>query len=245
MTVAVAVAYALTQNWRAALAVGLIEPIFQTIAFALHSERAWADREPIPVRASTLTVIDRRDLPTADKSQKKVAAGLSDACWPTPTRSIRRPTATTGTSVARTTALLHALFMTHYTEMWAAIDLIAERIRALGEYAPQGYGALRRHCPDIKDGNPKNDAQEMLKELVADHAILVATAKAGPRGRGRRHRLTDRRPRRGPREARLDAARLDRLGSRRLGRTRPQDRYNPKAKSRPRARRSDEDVGHG
>ena len=49
MTVAIAVAYALTQNWRAALAVGLIEPIFQTIAFALH-ERAWADREPIPVR---------------------------------------------------------------------------------------------------------------------------------------------------------------------------------------------------
>ena len=49
MTVAIAVAYALTQNWRAALAVGLIEPIFQTIAFALH-ERAWALR-PIPLRA--------------------------------------------------------------------------------------------------------------------------------------------------------------------------------------------------
>lgn len=49
MIVAIAVAYALTQNWRAALAVGLIEPIFQTIAFALH-ERAWANREPIPVR---------------------------------------------------------------------------------------------------------------------------------------------------------------------------------------------------
>lgn len=49
MIVAIAVAYALTQNWRAALAVGLIEPVFQTIAFALH-ERAWAAREPIPVR---------------------------------------------------------------------------------------------------------------------------------------------------------------------------------------------------
>lgn len=45
MTVAIAVAYALTQNWKAALAVGLIEPVFQTIAFALH-ERAWAGREP-------------------------------------------------------------------------------------------------------------------------------------------------------------------------------------------------------
>lgn len=45
MIVAIAVAYALTQNWRAALAVGLIEPIFQTIAFALH-ERAWTRFAP-------------------------------------------------------------------------------------------------------------------------------------------------------------------------------------------------------
>jgi uncharacterized membrane protein len=52
MTVAIAVAYALTQNWKAALAVGLIEPIFQTIAFALH-ERAWSRSQPAlaPVRA--------------------------------------------------------------------------------------------------------------------------------------------------------------------------------------------------
>lgn len=41
MTVAIVVAYALTRDWRAALAVGLIEPVFQTIAYALH-ERAWA-----------------------------------------------------------------------------------------------------------------------------------------------------------------------------------------------------------
>ncbi|ACG79632.1 conserved hypothetical protein [Phenylobacterium zucineum HLK1] len=45
MIVAIAVAYALTQNWRAALAVGLIEPIFQTIAFAVH-ERAWMKFAP-------------------------------------------------------------------------------------------------------------------------------------------------------------------------------------------------------
>lgn len=50
MTVAIAVAYALTQNWKAALAVGLIEPVFQTIAFALH-ERAWSRAEPALARA--------------------------------------------------------------------------------------------------------------------------------------------------------------------------------------------------
>jgi uncharacterized membrane protein len=41
LVVAITVAYALTRDWRAALAIGMIEPIFQTMAFALH-ERAWA-----------------------------------------------------------------------------------------------------------------------------------------------------------------------------------------------------------
>lgn len=51
MIVAISVAYALTRDWRAALAVGLIEPVFQTIAFAVH-ERAWARAAaPVPIRA--------------------------------------------------------------------------------------------------------------------------------------------------------------------------------------------------
>ena len=44
LIVAVAVAFALTREWRAALAIGMIEPVFQTIAFALH-ERAWRRAE--------------------------------------------------------------------------------------------------------------------------------------------------------------------------------------------------------
>ena len=38
--VAVAVAYALTQNWRTALAIGLIEPLVQTVFFTVH-DRVW------------------------------------------------------------------------------------------------------------------------------------------------------------------------------------------------------------
>lgn len=44
LVVATAVAFALTGSWRAALAIGLIEPFVQTFAFALH-ERAWAGRD--------------------------------------------------------------------------------------------------------------------------------------------------------------------------------------------------------
>ena len=43
LCVAVAVAYALTQDWRKALAIGIIEPFVQTFAFAAH-DRFWAAR---------------------------------------------------------------------------------------------------------------------------------------------------------------------------------------------------------
>jgi starvation-inducible DNA-binding protein len=38
---------------------------------------------------------------------------------------------------------LHAMFMTQYTELWNAVDPIAERIRALGHWAPGGYTQLQ------------------------------------------------------------------------------------------------------
>jgi uncharacterized membrane protein len=51
LTVAIIVAFALTRNWHIALAVGVIEPIVQTFAFAVH-ERLWS-RTP-DVKALTL-----------------------------------------------------------------------------------------------------------------------------------------------------------------------------------------------
>ncbi|MDF1679798.1 DUF2061 domain-containing protein [Ponticaulis sp.] len=41
LTVAIAVAFALTRNWHAALAIGLIEPFVQTIAYTVH-EKLWS-----------------------------------------------------------------------------------------------------------------------------------------------------------------------------------------------------------
>jgi starvation-inducible DNA-binding protein len=78
-------------------------------------------------------------------------------------------------------ASLHTLFMTQYTEMWTAIDVIAERIRALGELAPQGYRTFA-NLSGIGDGEPEKDAQGMLRELAADHAALIATARAAREG---------------------------------------------------------------
>lgn len=40
-TVAIIVAYALTRSWHVALAVGIVEPMVQTFAFAIH-EKLWS-----------------------------------------------------------------------------------------------------------------------------------------------------------------------------------------------------------
>lgn len=51
--VAIAVAYALTRDWRAALAIGIVEPFVQMFAFAAH-ERVWAARGRLQARVSTV-----------------------------------------------------------------------------------------------------------------------------------------------------------------------------------------------
>jgi starvation-inducible DNA-binding protein len=73
-------------------------------------------------------------------------------------------------------AALHQLFMTQYTEQWAAIDTIAERIRALGSLAPQGYRVFAE-LSSIQDGDPEKSAEEMLADLLADQESVVATGR--------------------------------------------------------------------
>jgi starvation-inducible DNA-binding protein len=73
-------------------------------------------------------------------------------------------------------ASLHSLFMQQYTEVWTAIDGVAERIRALGSLAPQGYRAFG-NLSGIQDGDPDKTAEAMLAELVKDHEALFATAR--------------------------------------------------------------------
>ena len=71
---------------------------------------------------------------------------------------------------------LHTMFMTQYTEQWNALDIIAERIRALGFPAPGTYKEFVS-LTAIKevDGVPK--AQEMVKLLVSAHETVARTAR--------------------------------------------------------------------
>jgi starvation-inducible DNA-binding protein len=71
---------------------------------------------------------------------------------------------------------LHLMFMEQYTETWNAIDLIAERIRSLGEYAPGTYREYAR-LARVKetDGVPK--AEEMVRLLIEGQEAIVRTAR--------------------------------------------------------------------
>ena len=67
---------------------------------------------------------------------------------------------------------LHAMFMDQYTELAAAIDEIAERIRALGEKAPGTYSAYAK-LTQIKEGNENAAAMEMVKDLLDSHELML------------------------------------------------------------------------
>jgi starvation-inducible DNA-binding protein len=72
---------------------------------------------------------------------------------------------------------LHAMFMTQYTELWNAVDPIAERIRALGHAAPGSYGQFGSLAtvPDAPATPPK--ALEMVRILVQGHEAVARTAR--------------------------------------------------------------------
>ena len=71
---------------------------------------------------------------------------------------------------------LHNMFMTQYTELWNALDLIAERIRALGELAPM-TGSSFGNLSNIGEGDATLDSDGMIKDLIASNEALVSTIK--------------------------------------------------------------------
>jgi starvation-inducible DNA-binding protein len=72
---------------------------------------------------------------------------------------------------------LHLMFETQYNELWLAVDLIAERIRALGYPAPGTYSELAA-LSSIKEVKGQPKAEEMIKHLVKGHEAVIKTARA-------------------------------------------------------------------
>ena len=71
---------------------------------------------------------------------------------------------------------LHLMFMAQYTELWNALDVIAERIRALGFPAPYGGKAIAG-LSSIAETDGVPEALAMVRELVAGHEAVARTAR--------------------------------------------------------------------
>jgi starvation-inducible DNA-binding protein len=73
---------------------------------------------------------------------------------------------------------LHTMFMQQYTELWNAVDPIAERIRALGHAAPGSYAQFGKltSIADAPAVPPK--AMQMVRILVDGHEAVARTARA-------------------------------------------------------------------
>jgi len=72
---------------------------------------------------------------------------------------------------------LHTMFMGQYTELWNAVDPIAERIRSLGHSAPGSYAQFGKltTLPDAPSTPPQ--ALEMVRILVEGHEAVARTAR--------------------------------------------------------------------
>ncbi len=71
---------------------------------------------------------------------------------------------------------LHTMFMTQYTEQWAALDLIAERIRSLGYPAPGTYKEFAK-LASVKEVEGVPKAEDMVRHLVKAQEAVARTAR--------------------------------------------------------------------
>ena len=72
---------------------------------------------------------------------------------------------------------LHLMFETQYNELALAVDLIAERIRALGAPAPGSYREFAK-LSSIPEADGVPAAAEMIRHLVGGQEAVIRTARA-------------------------------------------------------------------
>lgn len=71
---------------------------------------------------------------------------------------------------------LHKLFEEQYESLYKAADKLAERLRALGEYAPGSYSEFSKFT-SIAEAKKGAISKDMLADLVASHEKAAAVAK--------------------------------------------------------------------
>ena len=116
------------------------------------------------------------DIGIAEKDRKEIADGLSKVL--ADTYSLYLKTHYFHWNVTGPMfQTLHLMFETQYNELALAVDLIAERIRALGFPAPGSYTEFGR-LSSIPEETSVPPAQDMIKKLVQGHETVVRTTRS-------------------------------------------------------------------
>ena len=115
------------------------------------------------------------DIGITDKDRKKIAEGLS--CLLADSYTLYLKTHNFHWNVTGPMfQTLHVLFQAQYTEMWNSIDVIAERIRALGYPAPGSY-KLFVELSSIPEAESVPKAKDMIRQLVEGQEAVARTAR--------------------------------------------------------------------
>lgn len=72
---------------------------------------------------------------------------------------------------------LHRMFQDQYKELWLAVDLIAERLRALGFKAPGTFREFSELSYIHETNGVVPGAAEMIEELIGDHETVARSAR--------------------------------------------------------------------
>lgn len=72
---------------------------------------------------------------------------------------------------------LHKLFEAQYDELAEAVDVVAERIRALGEKAPASFAEFQK-LRSLEEGDGELSAEEMVASLLKSHEDVTKTLRA-------------------------------------------------------------------
>jgi starvation-inducible DNA-binding protein len=115
------------------------------------------------------------DIGIEPKQRKEIAAGLSRVLADTYTLYLKTHNFHWNVT-GKMFQTLHLMFETQYNELWTAVDLVAERIRALGFPAPGTYKTFVE-LSSIKEDEGVPKAEDMVRKLVAGHETVARTAR--------------------------------------------------------------------
>jgi starvation-inducible DNA-binding protein len=122
------------------------------------------------------TRVPKIDIGITDKDRAAMAQGLSRLLADTYTLYLTTHNFHWNVTGPMFTSL-HAMFMEQYTELWNAVDPIAERIRSLGHPAPGSYAEFGR-LTSLEDApSTPPAALEMVRILVRGHEATARTAR--------------------------------------------------------------------